>query len=438
MPMKKFKMDDHERVVRGTQIHQELRLSEWIWMGAGPSLIAVFTSLSTFLALILIYRHLPLVESAVFTLFQAIVPIAVMVAGIGQPTLILREYSRTSGKNYDWVNDLATTLLISLPITILISISVKYIYGISTLHAVIVLVTSFSQLAILIETQILNSRQHYRLANLLLRITNGLLIFPAILIKLLETNSKIDVLLVTHASFSIIVSLLGLIVVRKMAARGKRKISLRARVQGMSFLFTQTSYSLPEQAIVSIAGGILPVAQLAIYGSMSVILKPFDLLASVGRNILTPEFSRNPSLKRPTLIFGLWVVGIFGFTLTILLGPPFFDIAYSGIYSEGLKLIPLLGLAGLFRLVEILPRSYVIGNADNQGLRNFVFTQALIASAVLLVGLSLFIDKGAWAIAFTMLLIQLGRFVVSSLSDHKTRRQVGGQSSRTDSDVEIK
>ena len=90
------------------------------------------------------------------------------------------------------------------------------------------------------------------------------------------------------------------------------------------------------------------------------------------------------------------------------------NFVYTSRYAEGTVLIPWLGLAGLFRLVEILPRSYIIGNAGQSSLRRFVLWQVLVAIIILSIGGWMISKEAVVAIAWTMVLIQTGRFLVSN------------------------
>lgn len=412
-------MTDHNPAGIEAQIHRSMRLNDWIRISRGPVTITALTSLSTFLALILLYRQLSPDEAGILTLFLAIVPVLVMISGLGQPTLILRIYSRASEMDPDWPKDLTTTVMLSIPIMVLICSLAMLIYEFRLLHISLAFITGVLQLVLLIGAQMLNSSRNYKWGNTILRLPNSLLIVPASLLVLLDFNSQIDVVLALYTFLTALVAILGFYLLWKKLKRGRREIMWKQRTQGAIFLLTQSAYTLPEEGNVSIAGGILPVAKLAVYGSAAVILKPFDLLAGVLRTIVTSELIRDPGQKRSALNLGLWGLGLLGLILTLFLGPPLFNLVYEDRYAEGLALIPWLAGAGLFRIVEILPRSYIIGNARQPDLRSFVIWQAILAIGTLAVGAVMISVSGVSAVAWTIFFIQSGRYAVSLVAFRK-------------------
>ena len=386
-------------------------------------MISLLAGSATFLALIVLYRRLDLNDAGTLTLVLATVQVVMMVAGLGQPTLILRLYSRTSVGEFNWPRDLAISIILSFPLILLICMAASLLYEIRGLHIVLIFIAAASQLAILAQSQMLNASKRYAWGNALLRLPNSLLILPALALLLLNIKSEIDTVLILYSALTACAFLIGLILLYLYIPRGRHEIAWKDRMNGVIFLFTQSSYSLPEQGIVAIAGGLLPPPLLAIYGAMAVILKPIDLLSSVLRSILTSELIREHDKNRSTLFLGLWLTGLLTMGLTVLFGAGVMNVIYASRYAEGTILIPWLGLAGLFRLVEILPRSYIIGISGQADLRRFVLWQVLVAIIVLAIGGWMVSNKGVVAIALTMVLIQACRFFVSSRFYRRTHSQ---------------
>ncbi|TFH37002.1 MAG: hypothetical protein E4G99_03585 [Anaerolineales bacterium] len=389
------------------------KLSGWIRVIQGPIIISIVTSVLTFMATIILYRQLPIKDAGTLTLALAILQL-MMIAGLGQPALIQRMYSHTSNTAFHWPRDLSISILISLPIILLVCLLAFFIYKFSIGHLLLIIFAATMQIAILTECQMLNSSRHYAWANLLLRMPNSLLILPALAVIIFTVDSEINIVLTLYSTLSAAVASLGLYLLCKYIPRGKRAILWKERLKGIIFLFTQSSYLLPEQGIVAIGGGLIPPSQLAIFGAMAVLLKPFDLLTSVLRSVLTTELIREREQKRTLPLIAIGIVAILALGLTILFGPALIAAANSDRFNEGLVLIPWLALAGSFRLIEILPRSFIIGNAGQRHLRRFVLWQVLVAIFILSLGGWMISKEGVAAIAWTMVLVQAGRFLVSS------------------------
>lgn len=401
------------------------QVAHWVRVVQGPLAISVTTSIGTFFALVLMYQGLNPEDAGIFTLIIALVQLLQMVAGLGQPTLILRTYTQQAGREFNWARDLTTSMVISLPIVLLVCGIAMLIYEIKVFHALLIFILAGMQISILSETQILNSAQHYAWGNALLRLPNSLLIVPAVMLTWFPQEAVLDIVLILYTVLTAGIFALGLYLLYRLVPLGKRRLTWNERMNGVVFLFTQSSYSMPEQGIVTIAGGLLPPVELAIYGAISILLKPFDLLSSVLRNILTSELIRIRKLRRIVLTSGLWFVGILAFGLVLIFGVDFMSFIYKARFAEGNILIPWLGLAGLFRVVELLPRSYVIGNAEQRSLRRFVLWQAGLAIMILSIGTWFIHSVGIAAIAWTMVLLQIGRFIISSGYDRILRTSSG-------------
>jgi hypothetical protein len=78
-------------------------------------------------------------------------------------------------------------------------------------------------------------------------------------------------------------------------------------------------------------------------------------------------------------------------------------------------LIPWLAIAGLFRVIEVFPRSILIGQSDQKLLRRYLLWQVVTAGFLLAVGVRFIILSGVIGIAWSMAAIQIGRFLVSQV-----------------------
>jgi len=399
----------------GEIIAEEPSLSFWMRLVRGPIFVTSLTSVFTFLGTVLLFRQLGEHEAGILTLMLAMIQFGVMLGGLGQPTLIQRLYSYSMGDEFDWMRDLVITNFIAFPLTLLLAFFARMVYGLTLKYSLLVFFLSILQLSILTESRMLNAVRNYSWASVLMRVPNSLLIIPGLLLSLFEIDQKLDLTLTLYTVVTLFISIFGLFILNRVRFRGHRIVSLSERRSGFVFLFTQSSYSLPEQGVVALGGGLLDPIRLATYGAVAPLLKPFDMLTDVLRNVLTTELIHLQLQQLRRLVAGLWTTGLIASLFTIAAGPILIDWLYSGRYTAGKALIPWLAVAGLFRLLEVFPRSHIIGQSVQRTLRRFVLWQSISAALLLSGGLALIQKNSVIGIAWTMAAIQLIRFLISEL-----------------------
>ena len=214
-------MSTIKRNLRDLQASSTRQLFLWIRVIQGPIATSAVTSTLTFIATISLYRQLHLNDAGILTLVLAIVQLLMMVAGLGQPTLIQRMYSQTTDTEFNWPRDLSFSILVSFPFIILISTLATYKYGITSFHVMLIIFAATMQIAILTESQMLSAMRHYAWANLLLRMPNSLLIVPAVAIAMFAVESEIDTVLTLYSGLTTVVAATGLTLLNKYLPRGK-------------------------------------------------------------------------------------------------------------------------------------------------------------------------------------------------------------------------
>ncbi len=272
----------------------------------------------------------------------------------------------------------------------------------------------------------MNATRSHTWASVLVRLPNSLLILPAAALSIFPIKQTLDFVLGTYLGLMVLVVLVGLVILTRIRPIGRRHFTWRERLSGIVFLFTQSSYQLPDQGVVALGGGLLAPSEIAAYGAISPILKPFDLLTDVFRSILTTELIdlRARSLRRTVTRFRMMALSLA--VLAILSGPTALEWIYDGRYSDNVAMIPWLAIGGFFRLIEVFPRSHLIGQSDQDILHRFVLWQLVVAGAVLTIGAGFVLSRGVIAIAWSMAAIQIGRFVVSQAHYLRWSHRCGG------------
>ena len=398
-------------------------LSFWASLVSGPVIIASLTSGFTFFGTILLYRQLSQSEAGVLTLVLALVQLGLMIGGLGQPTLMQRVYSYVPEGEFDWRQDLLRTSMLGIPATCLLGLLALVFYDLDPGWVLLVVLPVVAQIVVLTESRLLNASRHYAWSSILMRLPNSLLILPALALVALDLKNQLEVTLKAYTAASLIIVFVGLLLLQHLLPCGRRIMSWKERRSGLVFIFTHSSYTLPEQGLLAFGGGMLVPSQLAVYGSMAPLLKPFDLLTDVLRNIFTTEliYLRQQRMRR--IVASLRLAGIAAALLAIAMGPLMINWLYSGRYDQGNRLIPWLAAAGLFRLLEVFPRSHIIGQGSQELLRRFVLWQIVSSALLLAFGLALVMHSGVVAIAITMAAIQVARYLISDLFFHAEQQE---------------
>ena len=390
-------------------------LAFWARLVRGPVLITTTTSVFTFLGTILLFRHLSEGSAGVLTLMLALIQLGLMLSGLGQPTLIQRVYSHGQGADFNWPHDLLLTTALGLPVTGLLGLASFVFYNLAPGYILIGSMLVMTQLVIYVESRILNAIRHYTWASVLMRLPNSLLVLPAIALIVFDLEHQLDITLLVYAGATLVVAILGMLILKAFVPRGTRTISWSERRSGLVFLLTYSSYTLPDQGLLALGGGLLPSTQLAIYGAMAPLLKPFDLMTDVLRNIFTTEFIHLRQKRLNRMLAGLWSLSILAAVMAAGAGPIVTDWLYSGRYTAGNSLIPWLAAAGLFRLLEVVPRSHIIGQSSQSTLRRFVLWQSAAGILLLAGGVFLVSKYGVLAVAIAMMGLQAMRFVITQI-----------------------
>ena len=316
----------------------------------------------------------------------AVLEIMALAGSLGQTTVITRRYSRENAQGFDWRHDLMTIAAISIPVGLVGSVIAGLLLPLNPLSLAYLFFSSLLFVSILALVWMLNSHGHYVWSSILLRIPNALLIVPALLITLLPKLSQLEVVIGLHFVGLLAVLLISYWLASRNIRRGTSRISADERKQGLVFLVNQSSLLLSYQGILVVGGALISPARLASYAAMALLLRAFKLLTSIQSMVLTPELIRTERPNYWRLISWAAAIAIIAGLLTVAFAPTLAEWAYSGKYDEGLVLIPWLALAGMLMILEIIPRSHLIGRTRWPTVKRFVLSQGAIMLFVFAVG----------------------------------------------------
>ncbi len=388
-------------------------LARWGKLIGASTIASVLIAIPSTLSTVLLLRLLSIDDAGQFGLVQAIVETLLVLAALGQPGLISRQYSQAQPGQYNWTRDLSLTLLISLPIILVGMVFVGTIYGFSPrvlglLPGIIVLQVSLQLIGVISATQ-----EKYVFGTVAQRLPLALLFVgsTSFLFGILPANF-INTLWLWLAAV-VVSNVVGLYYLQTHTKRGHATLSQTERVSGLIFLVSASVNVVTYQGVVAIGGIYLTSSLLAVFSAAAIIFRGYNLLDNVLRRIFITELARDSRTKILHLIILLWGGALAIGGLVILIMPVFIDVAYGGKYTESKALVPLLVVVGTLMLAETLPRSFVIGKSKTRVLHRFIWAQALV---FVLCGSSTFLlipRLGLVGLPLSQIVVLVGRNMVA-------------------------
>lgn len=388
-------------------------LAEWLRLIGSTTIATAAIAGLSLMANILIFRFLPPSSAGLFALLAAISQSAALLIGCGQPSLITRLYSLEPIGSFDWWGDLVTSLGLALPLVAAVVLAGSYFYSLEAGYALLLGAFTGGSLALMHLSKILNTQRRYVAGSILLRLPNSLLLVGAILAPLLRVEHRLAAIL-TAQLLTIVLSIgLALIIMMKKLPLGRRRITLKDRLQGLMFVVSNTAASAPFDGMIVAAGLFLDRELIAVFAALFALLRPALLLYNILNQVFLTELARGPKAQYAHLM--LWILAsaaVFSLGSAIVV-PTIASWVYDRQYDRYAYLIPLMATSVGLYLIEVLPRSIVFARARLTVLNRFVLVHALVALVGIGVGIVLIIRQGLTGLAQAAALVVLLRVAVS-------------------------
>ncbi len=391
---------------------QSTGLWRWARLLGEPAGASSAIALLGLIGQVILLRTLPVEEAGRFALLIAVVQIMSAFGNLGQPTLLVRLYSRKPVGSYDWAADLLGSALLSAPVLLLAAAAFAAFYRFDLPATAYLVGISLPWVLLTLSASTLNSARHYLRASALVRMPNGLLILPAALSLLFPSLARLNVALLLHFLGTALALAAALAVLARRLPRGSLRLTRRQRLQGLAFVVSQFSTILPDRGLVAVLGALAPPAQVATFSALATLFRPFQLLRNVTALTLTTELARRERVNYRRMDLGLGGAALLLALAAAMAVPPALGMIYGGRYSEGLVLVPWLALAGAMNLWEALPRAHIIGIAAARIMNTFILSQALTVILGLALAVLLTAQYGMLGTAWAGAIIFVGRNAV--------------------------
>jgi hypothetical protein len=350
-------------------------------LAAGSVSASAVVTICALAATALILRALPRAGAGRFALLVELLYALGVLGTLGQATLQARLYQQAPAGHFDWWKDLRSTVALTFPALALAVVLLAIPYGLTSFECVF-LVTG-SELFVLISclSAVLAQQQQYAWSSALVRLPNGLLIFPIGLMLLRRNWLDLHFILVAFLVLLFFVLVLSLALLNRRLKRGRARLTFKQRLPGLTFLIALVAIIATQRGMITVAGAILTPERVAALAALIVLLRVFDLVGEPTGRVFSTEMARNPgAITRSMLVMPWFIAAILSVLLLVAL-PPIARHFYAGRYDAALPLLPWLVAAGALRLVELVPRGFAFYLASTRALNVFAAVQSAIAIA---------------------------------------------------------
>jgi hypothetical protein len=391
-------------------------------LAASAVAASAVVTLSSVAATVIALRVLSPTEAGRFAFLVELLYSIGLLGSLGQSTLQARIYQQSSAGLFNWRKDAWSAAAITTPFIIIVVLGLAIPYHLTPQEMIfLALGGEFFVLTNCISA-VLAQQQHYAWSSALLRMANGLLFIPALLMLANTSLRRLDFILLSLLLLLGATSLLGAAILIRRLKPGKARINIRQRLSGLIFLASLLALIVPQRGLIVVAGTMLSPETVAAVAALASILRVFDLVGEPAGRVFSTEMAQHPDaisrglLLAPWLAAGAISAGLFLFV------PPVAHRFYGGRYDAAIPLLGWLIAAGAFRFVEIVPRGFLAYRAPPRLLNRFTSAQCACALLGLIVMVNWTAAYGARGLLSAGALIAAVRVAVSYFFFARLRR----------------
>ncbi len=384
-------------------------------LAAGSIAASAFTTLCSLSATVLILRVLPREAAGRFAFLVDLLYSVGLLGSLGQSILQARLYHQRGAGNFNWIGDAWSTIWTTAPVVVAGVLAIAIPYRLTLFQGAFLCLGAELFILTSCFSAVLGQQRHYAWSSALLRLGNGLLIFPAVLMLTNPSLRRLDFVLVSLLVFLGLTTLLGGTLMGRWLDRGQVAITLRERISGLVFLASLLALVVPQRGLIVVVGAMLDPGTVAALAALVSILRIFDLVGeSVGR-VFSTEMARHSRNISPGLLAGPWLLaGLLSAAVLIAL-PTAVHRFYGGRYDVALPLLPWLVAAAALRFVETVPRGFLAYLATAGLFRRFAAVQSAGAVAGVILMVAWTAGRGLQGAVWAAALIAVVRLGISYL-----------------------
>jgi hypothetical protein len=395
----------------------------------GTSALATGFSL---MATVMILRFLPRAEAGKFAVLIELLYGLGLLGSLGQAVLQARLYHREAPGHFDWRADLRSTIWITTPAIALGVLAIAFPYRLTIFQMAFLLVGAELFVLTNCASAVLAQQRRYAWSSALLRLPNGLLIFPALLMMVRPSFMWLDFVLVSLLIFLLLTTMLGVGLLARSLEAGRARITLPQRLSGFVFLVSMIALLVPQRGLIVVAGAILSPENIAALAALGALLRVFELVGDPAGRVFSTEMAQHSGRIGFGVFAAPWLLAGIISVAALLVFPPLAHRFYAGRYDFSLPFLSWLVAAAALRFVEIVPRGVLGYLAPGPLLNRFSIIQCAIAVLGLVLMVKWTADYGFRGIIWASTLIAAARVAISYSFLGKVLRRA----SKNDSSVE--
>lgn len=392
-------------------------------LAASAVATSAFVTLCSVAATVIALRVLSPDDAGRFAFLAELLYSIGLLGSLGQSTLQARIYQQSPAEHFDWRKDAWSTTWLTAPFIIVAVLALAIPYQLSVLQVTFLCLGGEFFVLTNCFSAVLAQQQHYAWSSGLVRLGNGLLIFPTLLMLANRSLRHLDFLLLSLLLSLAATALVGGILLARRLKPGRARLNMRQRLSGLIFLVSLLALLLPQRGLIVVAGTMLTAEKVAALAALASILRVFDLIGEPAGRVFSTEMARHPQSIGRGLLFAPWLAA--GLISACLLGllPAVAHYFYAGRYDAAIPLLGWLVAAGALRFIEIVPRGFLAYLAPTRLLNQFTATQCACAVVGLIVMVKWTEEYGLRGLVCAGALIAAARVGVSYLFFIMIRRR---------------
>lgn len=370
--------------------------------------IMLFASLSS----ILLGRLLSEADFGKFSLMRMLVLFLPFLAIWGQGIATARFFSKNNPGHYQWPFAFVKIMVVSTVLSLAGVMVASMMYQLEWYQTGLLFVAVTVFCGNLLMANMVRSQRRYTQAVVMENGFRGVFFFILLLVYLAGSLGA-HAAIMLYLGLVIVSGMVNVYYIRRTVASGTRAVPAEMHKTGLVLMGIEASVDVLSSLDTLFIPRFLDYAALGLYSATLVPAQIFNILARAAKYVWVPEFGRADKTRFRLLTATVALLAVAMSTGLYLAAQPVMHILYKGRYDQGVPLLRLLAISGMFRLLYSLSSSLIVGRLGQEALMMHLYIT--IFSMVMYVGLlaTLLVRQGVIGAAWALLIATAFRAVAS-------------------------
>jgi O-antigen/teichoic acid export membrane protein len=333
----------------------------------------------------------------------------------GQEVAVARYFSIYDIRRFQWHHAFLKIIFISVILTVIGVYISDLIYHLEKYKIILLFISTVFSCANLFYANLLRSQGRYDMAIFMENGSRGVYFILLLLIYFSAHITKV------HAIYSyvIVIALTSIYCgwyTYRTVPCGTQKVPNEMHTTGLLLMGIDTSVTIMTSIDGLFIKGILGNEALGLYGAALVPGQIFRVLKRSAKFVWIPEFGRSKNVRFKLINIGVAIVAISLFALLFFAAYPILNLLYSGKYNDGVFLLRIFALVGVFQLFYALASSLIMGKLGKIAIQwhlSLSVVSLIIYAITLYYMLKIFGVNGAgWALLLLSILRTIAAYFV--------------------------